>query len=72
MSREKDSISGWRTTLGFEYSPPTPYEKVLFQKNTTQFRAPGRVSPSIPSLGGDPDKGEGERTGRSPDLVNRE
>ena len=30
------------------------------------------VSPSIPSLGGDPDMGEGERAGRSPDLVNRE
>ena len=29
------------------------------------------VSPSIPSLGGDPDMGEGERAGRSPDLVNR-
>ncbi len=29
------------------------------------------VSPSIPSLEGDPDMGEGERAGRSPDLVNR-
>ncbi len=29
------------------------------------------VSPSIPSLGGDPDMGEGERGGRSPDLVNK-
>ncbi len=29
------------------------------------------VSPSIPSLGGEPDMGEGERAGRSPDLVNR-
>ena len=29
------------------------------------------VSASIPSLGGDPDMGEGERAGRSPDLVNR-
>ena len=29
-------------------------------------------TPSIPSLGGDPDMGEGERAGRSPDLVNRE
>ena len=28
------------------------------------------VSASIPSLGGDPDMGEGERAGRSPDLVN--
>ncbi len=27
------------------------------------------VSPSIPSLGGDPDMGEGEREWRSPDLV---
>ncbi len=29
------------------------------------------VNSSIPSLGGDPDMGEGERAGRSPDLVNR-
>ncbi len=29
------------------------------------------VSPTIHSLEGDPDMGEGERAGRFPDLVNR-
>ncbi len=51
-------------TVGVEGLRPIPGVLLLFSVSTY-------VSPSIPSLGGDPDMGEGERAGRSPDLVNK-
>ena len=51
-------------TVGVEGLRPIP--------GVLHFSVCAYVSPSIPSLGGDPDMGEGERAGRSPDLVNRE
>ncbi len=106
VSREKDSISGWRTTFKvFNIPPRIPTRRCYFKKRRLNFgprrrpregeymkavniftvgvvglrQLPGVlllsvctfVSASIPSLGGDPDMGEGERAGRSPDLVNR-
>ncbi len=50
-------------TVGVEGLRPIP---VVLLFSVRSF-----VSHSIPSLGGDPDMGEGERAGRSPDLVNR-
>ena len=50
-------------TVGVEGLRPIP--------GVVLFSVCAYVSPSIPSLGGDPDMGEGERAGRSPDLVNR-
>ena len=62
--REGEYVKAANTfTVGVEGLRPIP-SVLLFSKFAY-------VSSSIPSLGGDSDMGEGERAGRSPDLVNR-